>query len=30
MICVLALAGRFNSAATAGVQLDPLDTVILT
>jgi hypothetical protein len=27
MFCVLALVGRFNSAATAGVQLDPLDTV---
>ena len=26
-ICVLALGGEFNSAATAGVQLDPLDTV---
>jgi hypothetical protein len=26
-ICVLALGGQFNSAATAGVQLDPLDTV---
>src|SRR4029453_17831764 len=27
LICVLALVGQFNSAATAGVQLDPLDTV---
>src|SRR6187549_2624533 len=27
MICVLALVGAFNSAAKAGVQLDPLDTV---
>jgi hypothetical protein len=27
LICVLALVGQFNSAAKAGVQIDPLDTV---